>query len=49
MLRGVGKPYVKSLDSRSDLPPPPPPLMGQTIVDFVFLPRMSFRILLLQL
>ena len=24
MLGGIGKPYVKSLDSRTDLPPPPP-------------------------
>ena len=24
VLRGIGKPYVKSLDSRSDLPPDPP-------------------------
>ena len=23
-LRGIGKPYVKSQDSRSDLPPDPP-------------------------
>ena len=24
VLRGIGKPYVKSLDSWSDLPPDPP-------------------------
>ena len=24
MSRGIGKPYVKTLDSQSDLPPPPP-------------------------
>ena len=24
MLRGIGKPYVKSLDTRLDLPPDPP-------------------------
>ena len=29
VLRGIGKPYVKSLDSRSYLPPRPS-LMGQT-------------------
>ena len=37
---------MKSLDSRSDLPPNPPPLMGQTgshkIADYVFLPFISF-------
>ena len=30
MLRGIGNPYVKGLDSKSDLP------------DFVFLPYISF-------
>ena len=36
VLRGIGKPFVKSLDSRPRLPPdpppppPPPPPMGQT-------------------
>ena len=29
VLSGIGKPYVKSLESRSDLPPDPL-LMGQT-------------------
>ena len=48
-LRGIGKPYVKSLDSRSDLPPdtpPPPPPHGSNwdhkIADIVFLPYISF-------
>ena len=30
VLRGIGKAYVESLNSRSVLPPDPPPLMGQT-------------------
>ena len=30
VLRGIGKAYVESLNSRSVLPPTPPPLMGQT-------------------
>ena len=44
MLRGIGKPYVKSLDSRSDLPPDPLlwVKMGYKIADFVFLPYISF-------
>ena len=50
MLRGIGKPYVKSLDSQSDLapspppppPPPPPPRVQTKIADFVFLPYISF-------
>ena len=48
MLRGTGKPYVKSLDSQSDLlpEPPPPPSCGSNwghkIADFVFLPYISF-------
>ena len=38
MLTGIGKPYVKSLDSRSDLPPDPPygSNLGHKIADFVF-------------
>ena len=38
MLGGIGKPYVKSLDSRSDLPPDPPlwVKLGSSIADFVF-------------
>ena len=44
VLKGIGKPYVKSLDSwprlPSDPPPPPLPRKGQTgghkIADFVF-------------
>ena len=44
MLRGIGKPYVKSLDSQSHLPPSPPygSNWGHTIDDFVFLPYISF-------
>ena len=44
MLRGIGKPYVKSQDSRSDLPPDPPYGLnwGHKIADFVFLPYISF-------
>ena len=44
MLRGIGKPYVKSQDSRSDLPPDPPygSNWGHKIADFVFLPYISF-------
>ena len=38
VLRGIGKPYVMSLDSRSDLPPD----WGHKIVDFVFWPFISF-------
>ena len=30
VLRGIGKAYVESLNSRSVLPPDPPSLMGQT-------------------
>ena len=44
MLRGIGKPYVKSLVSQSDLPPPPPPPWanrGHKIADFVFWPYIS--------
>ena len=42
--RGIGKPYVKSLDSWSDLPPDPPygSNWGHKIADFVFLPYISF-------
>ena len=44
MLRGIGKPYVKSLDSESDLPPTSPhgSNWSHKIVNFVFLPYMSF-------
>ena len=43
MLRGIGKPYVKNLDSQSDLPPPPHGSnWGHKIADFVFLPFISF-------
>ena len=44
MLRGIGKPYVKSLDSQSDLPPTPPygSNCGHKIANFVFLPYISF-------
>ena len=44
MLRGIGKPYVKSQDSQSDLPPTSPygPNWGHKIDDFVFLPDISF-------
>ena len=50
----LGKPYVKSLDSWSDLPPAPPPPPPPTphpfygsnwihqIADFVFLPYIYF-------
>ena len=39
---------MKSLDSRSDLPPTPPPPpygsnLGHKIADFVFLPYISFN------
>ena len=46
MLRRIGKPYVKSLDSQSDLPPTPPygSNWGNKIADFVFLPYISFNI-----
>ena len=48
MLRGIGKPYVKSLDSQSDLPPDPPYGLnwGHKIADFVFLPYISFILVL---
>ena len=44
MLRGIGKPYVKSPDSQLDLPPDPPygSNWGYKITDFVFLPYISF-------
>ena len=45
MLRGIGKPYMKSRDSQSDVPPDPPPYgsnWGHKIADFVFLPFISF-------
>ena len=44
MLRGTGKPYVKSLYSWSHLPPTPPYGLnwGHKIVDFVFLSYISF-------
>ena len=32
VLRGIGKPYVMSLDSRLDLPPDPPSPMGRIAV-----------------
>ena len=43
-LRGIGKPYVESLYSRSDLPPDPSygSNRGHKIADFVFLPYISF-------
>ena len=42
------KPYVESLESKSNLPPPPPPdppvgsNWGRKITDFVFWPYISF-------
>ena len=44
VLRCIGKPYVKSLDSRSDLPPNPAygSNWGHKIADLVFLPFISF-------
>ena len=40
VLRGIGKPYVKSLDSWSDLPLDPPPPNGQTgVIKLPFLLR----------
>ena len=51
ILRGIGRPYVKSRDNQSDLPPDPPPPTppppygsnwGHEIADFVFLPYISF-------
>ena len=45
VLGGIGKPYVKSLDSWSDLPPGLPPYRsnwGHKIADFVFLPLIYF-------
>ena len=43
MLRGIGKPYVKSLDSRSDLPLTPLWVkLGSKIANFMFLPYISF-------
>ena len=47
MSRRIAKPYVKSLDSQSDLPPDsPPPLYGSNwghkIANFVFLPYIAF-------
>ena len=44
MLRGIGKPYVKSLDSRSDLSLTPSYGLnwGHKIAVFVFLPYISF-------
>ena len=44
MLRGIGKPYVKSLYSLSDLPPEPPlwVKLGSQNSQFVFLPYISF-------
>ena len=44
MLSGIGKAYVKSLDSQSDLPPDLPygSNWGHKIVDFGFLPYISF-------
>ena len=44
LLRGIGKAYVKSQDSWSDLPPDPPygSNWGRKIADFVFLPYISF-------
>ena len=46
MLRGIGIPYVKSLDIRSDLPPDPlyGSNWGHKIGDFVYLPYISFII-----
>ena len=45
VLRGIGKAYVESLNSRSVLPPPPPPHgsnWGHKRADFEFLPYISF-------
>ena len=44
VLRGIGKPYVKSRDSRSGLPPDLPlwVKLGHKIADFVFLPYIYF-------
>ena len=44
VLRCIGKPYVKSLDSRSDLPLDPPyeSNWGHKIAYFVFLPFITF-------
>ena len=42
-LRCIGKIYVKSRDSQSDLPPPPYGLnWGHKITDFLFLRYISF-------
>ena len=51
MLRGIGKPYVKSLDSPSDLPPDPPygSNWGNKIANFVSLPDISFILALIDL
>ena len=44
VLRGIGKAYVESLNSRLVLPPDPPygSNWGHKIVDFEFLPYISF-------
>ena len=44
VLRGIGKAYVESLNSRSVLPPAPPygSNWGHKIADFEFLPYISF-------
>ena len=44
VLRGIGKAYVESLNSRSVLPPAPPygSNWGHKIADFDFLPYISF-------
>ena len=44
VLKGIGKPYVKSLDSWSYLPQTLPyrSNWGHKIADFVFLPFISF-------
>ena len=42
-MRGIGKPYVESLASGSDLPPPPHGSnWGHNVTDFVFLPYIFF-------
>ena len=44
VLRGIGKTYVESLNSRSVLPPAPPygSNWGHKIADFEFLPYITF-------
>ena len=46
VLRGIGKAYVESLNSRSVLPLTPPygSNWGRKIADFEFLPYISFNV-----